>query len=179
MSPSLTVFWVVGFVLRWVFLMPVRVLLLVISLSTLVVMCAAVGLLPASAFKRRLNAKVVMWCFDFVAGSLSIVARWVFFSPPVLLSIVYCLHTLIPLAKAIYTNLSPLPLPILPFSSQIFWLKLLFEYYKTSLTRPVFLSLSSYSSHLPSSVHTYLHLTFVTKTHCSVVTCNMFLSSVY
>lgn len=75
MSPSLTVFWVFGFVLRWVFLLPVRILLLVISLSTLVVMCAAVGLLPHSAFKRRLNRKVVMWCFDFVAGSISIVAR--------------------------------------------------------------------------------------------------------
>ncbi|KAG0718310.1 Glycerol-3-phosphate acyltransferase 3 [Chionoecetes opilio] len=75
-SPSLTVFWAVGFVLRWVFLMPVRVLLLVISLTTLVVLCAAVGLLPSSPFKRRLNAKVVMWCFDFVAGSLSIVARF-------------------------------------------------------------------------------------------------------
>ncbi|MPC49412.1 Glycerol-3-phosphate acyltransferase 3 [Portunus trituberculatus] len=75
-SPSLTVFWAVGFVLRWVFLMPVRVLLLVISLTTLIVLCAAVGLLPPSAFKRRLNKRVVMWCFDFVAGSLSIVARF-------------------------------------------------------------------------------------------------------
>ncbi|XP_063879298.1 glycerol-3-phosphate acyltransferase 3-like isoform X1 [Scylla paramamosain] len=75
-SPSLTVFWAVGFVLRWVFLMPVRVLLLVISLTTLIVLCAAVGLLPSSAFKRRLNKRVVMWCFDFVAGSLSIVARF-------------------------------------------------------------------------------------------------------
>ena len=74
-SPSLTVFWAVGFVLRWVFLMPVRVLLLVISLTTLIMLCATVGLLPPSAFKRRLNKRVVMWCFDFVAGSLSIVAR--------------------------------------------------------------------------------------------------------
>ncbi|XP_042216272.1 glycerol-3-phosphate acyltransferase 3-like [Homarus americanus] len=76
LSPSLTVFWALGFVVRWVFLMPVRVLLLVLSLSTLVVMCAAVGLFPTSDFKRRLNARVVMWCFDFVAGSLSVVARF-------------------------------------------------------------------------------------------------------
>ena len=122
MSPSLTVFWVVGFVLRWVFLMPVRVLLLVISLSTLVVMCAAVGLLPASAFKRRLNAKVVMWCFDFVAGSLSIVARLVTLSPPVLLPIVYCLPYSYTTSQSqpiiIYTYLSLLPHPQLPFSLQ-------------------------------------------------------------
>ncbi|XP_069944890.1 glycerol-3-phosphate acyltransferase 4-like isoform X3 [Cherax quadricarinatus] len=75
MSPSLTVFWAMGFVVRWVFLMPVRVLLLVLSLTTLVVLCSAVGLLPTSDFKRRLNAGVVTWCFDFIAGSLSVVAR--------------------------------------------------------------------------------------------------------
>ncbi|XP_069944892.1 glycerol-3-phosphate acyltransferase 3-like isoform X5 [Cherax quadricarinatus] len=74
MSPSLTVFWAMGFVVRWVFLMPVRVLLLVLSLTTLVVLCSAVGLLPTSDFKRRLNAGVVTWCFDFIAGSLSVVA---------------------------------------------------------------------------------------------------------
>ncbi|XP_069944891.1 glycerol-3-phosphate acyltransferase 3-like isoform X4 [Cherax quadricarinatus] len=76
MSPSLTVFWAMGFVVRWVFLMPVRVLLLVLSLTTLVVLCSAVGLLPTSDFKRRLNAGVVTWCFDFIAGSLSVVARF-------------------------------------------------------------------------------------------------------
>lgn len=69
-------FWAVGFVVRWVVLMPVRVLLLVLSLTTLVLLCGAVGLLPTSHFKRRLNARVVMWGFDFVAGSLSVVARY-------------------------------------------------------------------------------------------------------
>ncbi|XP_069976392.1 glycerol-3-phosphate acyltransferase 3 [Penaeus vannamei] len=76
LSPSLTVFWMWGFVIRWVFLMPVRVLLLAMSLSTLVLLCLAVGFLPDSAFKRRVNAWVVSWCFDFVAGSLSVVARF-------------------------------------------------------------------------------------------------------
>ncbi|XP_042891966.1 glycerol-3-phosphate acyltransferase 3-like [Penaeus japonicus] len=76
LSPSLTVFWMWGFVIRWVFLMPVRVLLLAMSLSTLVVLCLAVGFLPESDFKKRVNAWVVSWCFDFVAGSLSVVARF-------------------------------------------------------------------------------------------------------
>nr|XP_045596017.1 glycerol-3-phosphate acyltransferase 3-like [Procambarus clarkii] len=75
-SPSLTVVWAVGFVVRWVFLMPVRVLLLVLSLVTLSVLCSIVGLLPNNDSKRRLNARVVVWCFDFVASSLSIVARF-------------------------------------------------------------------------------------------------------
>ncbi|KAK7074510.1 1-acylglycerol-3-phosphate O-acyltransferase 6 (lysophosphatidic acid acyltransferase, zeta), partial [Halocaridina rubra] len=73
-SPSLTIFWMVGFVIRWVFLMPVRVYLFIISLSTLVILCIAVGILPNSNMKKKINARVVMWSFDFVAGSLSVVA---------------------------------------------------------------------------------------------------------
>ncbi|XP_071541457.1 glycerol-3-phosphate acyltransferase 3-like [Panulirus ornatus] len=75
-SPSLTVFYALGFLVRWVVLMPVRLLLLVLSLTTLVLLCAGVGLLPTSDFKRRLNARVVMWGFDFVAGAISVVARF-------------------------------------------------------------------------------------------------------
>ncbi|KAK8394623.1 hypothetical protein O3P69_005823 [Scylla paramamosain] len=76
LSRSLTVFWVVGVVIRYLFLFPMRLLVTVISLANLVVCCIAVGLLPESEFKRRLNAKVVTWCFDFVAGSISVVARF-------------------------------------------------------------------------------------------------------
>lgn len=76
LSPSLTVFWAAGVVIRYLFLFPTRVLVLVLSLSNLVVCCIAVGLLPESEFKRRLNARVVTWCFDFVAGSISVVARF-------------------------------------------------------------------------------------------------------
>lgn len=68
-------FWAVGVVIRYLFLFPMRLLVMVVSLATLVVCCTAVGLLPESDFKRRLNARVVTWCFDFVAGSLSVVAR--------------------------------------------------------------------------------------------------------
>ncbi|KAG0718308.1 Glycerol-3-phosphate acyltransferase 3 [Chionoecetes opilio] len=76
LSPSLTVFWAVGVVIRYLFLFPTRVLVLVLSLANLVVCCVAIGLLPESEFKRRLNARVVTWCFDFVAGSVSLVARF-------------------------------------------------------------------------------------------------------
>ena len=71
----MTVFWAVGVVIRYLFLFPTRLLVLVISLANLVVCCIAIGLLPESEFKRRLNAWVVTWCFDFVAGSISVVAR--------------------------------------------------------------------------------------------------------
>ncbi|XP_066982021.1 glycerol-3-phosphate acyltransferase 3-like isoform X3 [Macrobrachium rosenbergii] len=75
-SPSLIAFWLVGFIIRWAILMPVRVFLFLISLPTLIVLCIAVGLLPDSKIKKKINAQVVMWSFDFVAGSLSVVARF-------------------------------------------------------------------------------------------------------
>lgn len=76
LSRSLTVFWVVGVVIRYLFLFPMRVLVLILSLGTLAVLCTAVGLLPDSNVKKKLNAKVIMWGFDFVAGSISVVARF-------------------------------------------------------------------------------------------------------
>lgn len=75
-SPSLTVFWMAGFVIRYVFLLPVRFFLLAISIPTLIVLCCAVGLLPDSRVKKKINAHVLMWSFDFVAGSVSVVARF-------------------------------------------------------------------------------------------------------
>lgn len=75
-SRSLTVFWATGVVIRYLFLFPMRLLVLLLSLATLVVCCIAIGLLPESDFKRRLNARVVTWCFDFVTGAGSVVARF-------------------------------------------------------------------------------------------------------
>lgn len=75
MSPSLTAFWAAGFVVRYGFLLPMRILVLMLSLGTLVVLCSSVGLLPNTPFKKRVNAWVVTWCFDFVAGAISVVAR--------------------------------------------------------------------------------------------------------
>ncbi|XP_071541456.1 glycerol-3-phosphate acyltransferase 3-like isoform X2 [Panulirus ornatus] len=75
-SPSLTVFWAAGLVIRYLLLFPMRVLVLFLSLSLLVLLCTGVGLLPESDFKRRLNARVITWGFDFVAGSISVVARF-------------------------------------------------------------------------------------------------------
>ncbi|XP_037795805.1 glycerol-3-phosphate acyltransferase 3-like [Penaeus monodon] len=76
MSPSMTAFWAAGVVVRYGFLLPMRVLVLALSLGTLVVLCSAVGLLPDTRFKKRVNAWVVSWCFDFVAGAISVVARF-------------------------------------------------------------------------------------------------------
>ncbi|XP_068250549.1 glycerol-3-phosphate acyltransferase 3-like [Palaemon carinicauda] len=76
LSPSLTVFWMVGFFIRYFFLLPMRMLVLILSVVTLTVLCTAVGFLPEGDFKKKVNAWVVTWCFDFVAGSLSVVARF-------------------------------------------------------------------------------------------------------
>ncbi|XP_027220637.1 glycerol-3-phosphate acyltransferase 3-like [Penaeus vannamei] len=76
MSPSMTAFWAAGVVVRYGFLLPMRVLVLALSLATLVVLCSGVGLLPDTPLKKRVNAWVVSWCFDFVAGAISVVARF-------------------------------------------------------------------------------------------------------
>ena len=75
-SSTVTLLWMIGFVVRYCLLVPVRLVLLVISLSTLVICTFLVGRLSSGKFKRKLNAFVVCWSFDFVANTLSIVARY-------------------------------------------------------------------------------------------------------
>ncbi|CAL4061621.1 unnamed protein product, partial [Meganyctiphanes norvegica] len=76
LSPSMTLLWVVGCIIRYFFLMPMRVVVLCMSLSTMCILTSLVGLLPSGKWKKKINAYVVCWCFDFVAGSLSVVARF-------------------------------------------------------------------------------------------------------
>ncbi|KAF2361409.1 Phospholipid/glycerol acyltransferase, partial [Trinorchestia longiramus] len=75
-SRSLAGFFFVGLVIRYCFLMPMRMLVLCLSLSNLTLWTFIVGCLPDGPFKRMINSYVVSWGFDFVASSLSVVARF-------------------------------------------------------------------------------------------------------
>ena len=75
-SFRLTLCWMVGFLVRYLILFPLRLIILVIGFVNLFMCMSFVGLLPNSAFKRWLNEKLMVFGFDFIAGSLSLVATF-------------------------------------------------------------------------------------------------------
>lgn len=75
-SFRLTVCWVVGFLVRYLLLLPIRIVILVFGILLFWTCMIAVGLLPAGSWKSWLNEKLLVFCFDFIAGSLSLVATF-------------------------------------------------------------------------------------------------------
>ncbi|KAK3864032.1 hypothetical protein Pcinc_030246 [Petrolisthes cinctipes] len=75
-SVRLTIFWVVGFILRYFFLLPLRILILLIGMVVMVTCTYVVGCLPESKTKRKLNSSVSVFCFDFLSGALSLVCTY-------------------------------------------------------------------------------------------------------
>ncbi|XP_050725865.1 glycerol-3-phosphate acyltransferase 3-like isoform X4 [Eriocheir sinensis] len=75
-SVRLTIFWVVGFILRYFLLLPLRILILLIGMVVMVACTYVVGCLPESKTKRRLNSSVSVFCFDFLSGALSLVCTY-------------------------------------------------------------------------------------------------------
>lgn len=75
-SFRLTMLWMVGFLIRYLFLLPTRLLVLFIGMIFLLVCTVVVGALPNGSLKRKLNARLNIFCFDFVAGSLSLFATF-------------------------------------------------------------------------------------------------------
>ncbi|XP_041968760.1 glycerol-3-phosphate acyltransferase 3 isoform X2 [Aricia agestis] len=72
----LTIIWMMGFVVRYFFLLPLRLLVFVIGVWWLVVGTAAVGCLPDGARKRRLVTAVSLACFNFLSRSISAVITY-------------------------------------------------------------------------------------------------------
>ena len=75
-SFRLTVCWIVGFGVRYLILLPLRLITLVLGILLFWTCMFFVGLFPTGSFKRWLNKKLFVFCFDFVAGSLSLVATF-------------------------------------------------------------------------------------------------------
>ncbi|XP_042209741.1 glycerol-3-phosphate acyltransferase 3-like isoform X2 [Homarus americanus] len=75
-SVRLTIFWVVGFILRYCLLLPLRILILLIGMVVMVACTYFVGCLPESKMKKRLNNCISVFCFDFLSGALSLVCTY-------------------------------------------------------------------------------------------------------
>ncbi|XP_014489374.1 PREDICTED: glycerol-3-phosphate acyltransferase 3 isoform X2 [Dinoponera quadriceps] len=75
-SWKLTIIWMFGFVMRYCFLLPVRVSICFIGVMWLTVCTAVVGYVPEGSFKRWLNYKVSIVCFTFLSSALSSVITY-------------------------------------------------------------------------------------------------------
>uniref|UniRef100_A0A915DSP1 Phospholipid/glycerol acyltransferase domain-containing protein n=1 Tax=Ditylenchus dipsaci TaxID=166011 RepID=A0A915DSP1_9BILA len=70
-SWKLTLLWGVGCLFRYLFLLPLRVLLFSIGMLLLVFTTAAIGVVPNCGIKRWLNEKCVLMCFRILSRSVS------------------------------------------------------------------------------------------------------------
>lgn len=75
-SIRLTIFWVLGFVMRYFVLLPLRFLILLLGMVLMVVCTYLVGCLPESKLKKTLNKRVSIFCFEFLGGALSLVCTY-------------------------------------------------------------------------------------------------------
>lgn len=75
-SVRLTIFWVLGFVMRYFVLLPLRFLILLLGMVLMVVCTYLVGCLPESKLKKTLNKRVSIFCFEFLGGALSLVCTY-------------------------------------------------------------------------------------------------------
>lgn len=75
-SFRLTVFWVLGFLIRYFLLFPLRIVILILGIALFWSCMLFTGIFPDGSFKQRLNEKLFVFCFDFIAGSLSLVATF-------------------------------------------------------------------------------------------------------
>ncbi|XP_076053323.1 glycerol-3-phosphate acyltransferase 4-like [Oratosquilla oratoria] len=75
-SFRLSMYWILGFLVRYLLLLPIRFIVLSIGLLLFFISMSLVGLFPEGETKRKLNAVFSVFCFDFVAGCLSLVATF-------------------------------------------------------------------------------------------------------
>ncbi|XP_042209742.1 glycerol-3-phosphate acyltransferase 3-like isoform X3 [Homarus americanus] len=70
-SVRLTIFWVVGFILRYCLLLPLRILILLIGVVQMVSMTLIVGLFPDGALKRLMSKYLFLVCFRVISRGFS------------------------------------------------------------------------------------------------------------
>ncbi|XP_050458353.1 glycerol-3-phosphate acyltransferase 3 isoform X2 [Cataglyphis hispanica] len=75
-SWKLTFMWMFGFVMRYFFLLPLRIFICFIGVMWLTVCTAVVGYVPEGSFKRWLNYKVSLMCFAVLSSALSSVITY-------------------------------------------------------------------------------------------------------
>lgn len=72
----ITVIWVIGFWIRYAFLLPLRVLICFFGVMWLTICTAIVGYVPKGDFKRWLNRRVSIMCFQVLSSALSSVITY-------------------------------------------------------------------------------------------------------
>ncbi|XP_046747314.1 glycerol-3-phosphate acyltransferase 3 isoform X6 [Diprion similis] len=75
-SWKLTVIWMFGFLMRYCFLLPLRILICFIGVMWLTACTAVVGYVPEGRFKRWLNHRVSIMCFSVLSSALSSVIHY-------------------------------------------------------------------------------------------------------
>ncbi|XP_063216201.1 glycerol-3-phosphate acyltransferase 3 isoform X2 [Bacillus rossius redtenbacheri] len=75
-SWRVTVIWMIGFLVRYFFLLPLRVLICFIGVMWLTVCTGIVGYVPDGVFKRWLNRLVSIMCFGVLSSALSAVITY-------------------------------------------------------------------------------------------------------
>ncbi|XP_072941191.1 glycerol-3-phosphate acyltransferase 4 isoform X1 [Epargyreus clarus] len=72
----LTIIWMMGFVVRYFFLLPLRILIFIIGVWWLIVCTACVGTLPDGRFKQKVNSALSLMCFNFLSRCISLVVTY-------------------------------------------------------------------------------------------------------
>ncbi|XP_071448987.1 glycerol-3-phosphate acyltransferase 3 isoform X3 [Hetaerina americana] len=75
-SWKLTIIWMLGFCIRYFFLLPLRVMICFIGVTWLTLCTAFVGYFPEGQFKRWLNNRVSIMCFGILSSALSAVITY-------------------------------------------------------------------------------------------------------
>lgn len=75
-SWRLTFIWMAGFVVRYCFLLPVRITICFFGVMWLTLCTAVVGYVPDGSFKRWLNYKVSIMCFGILSCAISSVITY-------------------------------------------------------------------------------------------------------
>ncbi|XP_026318333.1 glycerol-3-phosphate acyltransferase 4 isoform X5 [Hyposmocoma kahamanoa] len=72
----LTIIWAMGFIVRYMFLLPLRIFIFFVGVWWLLVCTACVGTLPDGPFKQKINYGVSIMCFNFLSRCLSMVITY-------------------------------------------------------------------------------------------------------
>nr|ARD71206.1 acetyltransferase [Spodoptera exigua] len=72
----LTIIWAMGFVVRYMFLLPLRIMIFVIGVWWLIACTACIGTLPDGKTKQRINYAVSVMCFNFLSRCISAVITY-------------------------------------------------------------------------------------------------------
>uniref|UniRef100_A0A1B6ECR7 Phospholipid/glycerol acyltransferase domain-containing protein n=1 Tax=Clastoptera arizonana TaxID=38151 RepID=A0A1B6ECR7_9HEMI len=75
-SWRLTFIWIIGFIIRYCFLLPSRIAICFFGVMLLTVSTALVGYFPEGKFKKWLNYKVSIICFGVLSSALSSVINY-------------------------------------------------------------------------------------------------------